>query len=336
MSTLFSCKREMDVALWGRVKKMLGKDIISIKKIDRKSLEKIYEISFFLEEKVKSGENIDYLKGKILTSLFFEPSTRTRFSFESAMERLGGSVISTTGVTFSSMAKGETLEDTIKTVERYSDVIVIRHPEEGSAQTAAEASQKPVINAGDGPGEHPTQALLDFYTIKKEKGYIDGLKIAMVGDLKHGRTIHSLLILLLQYKDVEFFLVSPKKLKVPSKYLEILKKRGFKVTETDDMDSIISEVDVLYMTRIQKERFKNKKVYGSLKNSFALTNKNLEKAKKNMIIMHPLPRLGEIAVEVDTDERAKYFDQVENGLYVRMALFALILGAIDIKEKVFA
>lgn len=314
---------------------MVGKDIISIGQFDRESLEKIYEVSFYIEKKVREGGSLNILKGKILASLFFEPSTRTRFSFESAMERMGGSVISTTGMTFSSMSKGETLEDTIKTIERYSDVIVIRHSEKGSARVAADISKKPVINAGDGAGEHPTQALLDLYTIKKEKGVVDGLKVAFVGDLKNGRTIHSLLILLSKYKNVEFYLVSPEQLKVPEKYLNILKREGLKFEETCEMDEALKNVDVLYMTRVQKERFEEISDYEKLKDSFILTGNSLKKAKKDMIVMHPLPRVSEISTEVDSDKRAKYFDQVENGLYVRMALFALVLGAIDIKEDVF-
>lgn len=313
---------------------MHGKDIISIKEFDRESLERVYEISFFIEQKIKSGEKLELLNGKILASLFFEPSTRTRFSFESAMERLGGSVISTTGFSFSSMNKGETLEDTIKTIERYADVIVIRHPEKGSAQIAADCSKKPVINAGDGDGEHPTQALLDFYTIKKEKGKVDGLKIALVGDLKYGRTIHSLLTLLSRYDTVDFYLVSPEELKIPEKYLDLLKERGLSFMETGNMEEVISEVDVLYMTRIQKERFSEPEQYERLKDSFVLNKKTLAKAKNDMVIMHPLPRVSEISCDVDEDKRAKYFDQVENGLYVRMALFTLVLGAIDMKEKV--
>jgi aspartate carbamoyltransferase catalytic subunit len=314
---------------------MVGKDIISISQFNKESLERIYEISFDIEKKIKEGAGLDILRGKVLASLFFEPSTRTRFSFESAMEKLGGSVISTTGVTFSSMAKGETLQDTIKTIEKYADVIIIRHPEKGSARIAAEASAKPVINAGDGAGEHPTQALLDFYTIKKERGVIDGLKIAMVGDLKYGRTIHSLLMLLSKYKSIEFYLVSPNQLKIPEKYIKILRNKGLKLRETSDLDGVLPEVDVSYMTRIQKERFDRESDYEKLKNSFILNKKLLEKARENMIVMHPLPRVNEISAEVDNDKRARYFDQVENGLYIRMALFALVLGAVDLKEKVF-
>ena len=314
---------------------MNGKSIISIDQFDKESLERIYEISFDIERKVKKGVELDILKGKILASLFFEPSTRTRLSFESAMEKLGGSVISTTGVTFSSMAKGETLEDTIKTIERYADVIVIRHPERGSARIAMGASAKPVINAGDGSGEHPTQALLDFYTIKKEKGNIDGLNIAMIGDLKYGRTIHSLLILLSKYKNINFYLVSPNQLKIPKKYIEILKNKGLKIKETNNMDKVLLEADVLYVTRIQKERFDKESDYEKLKNSFILDKKLLERAKADMIIMHPLPRVNEVSVDVDNDSRAKYFEQVENGLYIRMALFALVLGAVDLKKKIF-
>ena len=238
---------------------MFGKDIISIDQFDKETLESIYDVSFFMEKRIREEGSLDILNGKTMASLFFEPSTRTRFSFEAAMKKMGGNVISATGVNFSSMAKGETLEDTIKTIERYADVIVIRHPEEGSAKVASESAGIPVINAGDGPGEHPTQALLDFYTIKKEKKELNGLKIAMVGDLKNGRTIHSLVKLLLNY-DIEFYLVSPEELKLPQKYTNLIKnKSNFK--EITDIKEIISEADVLYMTRIQKERFENQNEY---------------------------------------------------------------------------
>ncbi|MCL5094247.1 MAG: aspartate carbamoyltransferase [Patescibacteria group bacterium] len=309
---------------------MLNQDIISIDQFDRETLEGIFEVSLFLEKEIKGRGSLDLLKGKVMASLFFEPSTRTRFSFESAMEKLGGNLVSATGVNFSSMAKGETLEDTIKTIERYADVIVIRHPEMGSARIAADSSNIPVLNAGDGPGEHPTQALLDFYTIKKEMGKVEGLNIAMIGDLKHGRTIHSLLKLLSHYENINYYLVSPEELKIPSEYLKGIK--SYKEIKT--LVEVLPDADVLYMTRIQKERFASLKEYEKLKDCFVLNKKMLESAKKDMIIMHPLPRVSEIAVDVDEDPRAKYFGQVENGLYVRMALLALVLGKLKLKEKV--
>ncbi|KKR18305.1 MAG: Aspartate carbamoyltransferase [candidate division CPR2 bacterium GW2011_GWC1_41_48] len=307
---------------------MPKQDIISISDFSKDELEAILEASFKMEEEVNAKGSLDLLRGKILASLFFEPSTRTRFSFEAAMFKLGGQVVSATGVNFSSMAKGETLEDTIKTIERYADVIVIRHPELGSAKIAAGAAKIPVVNAGDGPGDHPTQAFLDFYTIKKEKKTIEGLKIAMVGDLKYGRTMHSTIQLLSLYNDVKFYLVSPEELKTPSKYLENVAD----YEETEDLKSVLPEVDVLYMTRIQKERFAEEADYLRLKDSFILNKSLLANAKNDMIIMHPLPRVNEIATDVDEDRRAKYFDQVENGLYVRMALLAFVLGKIDIRK----
>ncbi len=287
-----------------------------------------------MEKKSREKEELDILKGKIMASLFFEPSTRTRFSFESAIHRLGGKVIATTDAIYSSMAKGETLKDTIKTIEKYADIIVIRHPQKGSAKIAARCTKIPVINAGDGPGEHPTQALLDFYTIKKEKRRVSGLKISMVGDLKYGRTVHSLVKLLSNYENLEFCFISPKELKMPKEYLEILKEKKIKYTETDNLECNLGDLDVLYMTRVQKERFENEKDYEKLKDSFILNKKLLEKAKNGMIVMHPLPRINEISTDVDCDPRAKYFDQVENGLFVRMALLSLVLGKIDIEEKV--
>lgn len=306
---------------------MLGKDLISIDQINKKTLEKIFEVSFFMEKKIQEKGSLDILKGKIMASLFFEPSTRTRFSFETAMQKIGGNIISTTGVNFSSMAKGESLEDTIKTIERYCDIIIIRHPDKGSAKIAASSASIPVINAGDGPGEHPTQALLDFYTIKKTKREIDGLKIAMVGDLKYGRTIHSLLKLLSNYKS-EFYLVSPGELKIPKEYLDILRRRKSNYIETDNIEKVIDKVDVLYMTRVQRERFDNQTEYEKLKSSFILDRNLLKQAKKDMIIMHPLPRVSEISTDVDNDKRAKYFEQVENGVYVRAALLAMTLNKI--------
>lgn len=313
---------------------MVGQDIISIDQFEREDLEGIFDLSFDMEKNFRVHGCTNLLSCKIMASLFFEPSTRTKFSFDSAMTRLGGEVISTTGVTYSSMAKGETLEDTIKTVERYADVIVIRHAERGSAKIAADAASVPVINAGDGPGEHPTQALLDFYTIRKEMSGFPKIKIALVGDLKYGRTIHSLVKLLSHYKDIEFCLISPGELKLPKEYTDILLDKKISYFESYNLEGAISDCDVFYMTRIQKERFGDPSEYEKLKGVFVLDNNIMKKAKKNMIVMHPLPRVDEIKPEVDSDPRAKYFDQVENGVFVRMTLLALVLEKVKLREKV--
>jgi len=266
------------------------------------------------------------LKNKILSCLFYEPSTRTRFSFESAMIKLGGQVISTENAKqFSSVSKGETLTDSIKVISGYSDMIVLRHHESGSAESAARVSSVPIINAGDGDGEHPTQALLDLYTIKKELGQIDNFKIAMVGDLLYGRTIHSLIYLLSLSRNVEIFLVSPNDLKLPEKYKSFLDSKKIKFSESNNLENILSKVDVLYMTRVQKERFSSKKLYERIKNSFVLNEKLLKKLKKRSIIMHPLPRINEISLKVDEDKRAAYFRQARNGLYIRMALLSILI-----------
>ncbi len=304
---------------------MINKDIISIDQLSKADIEEIFRRASRMENDVKNNIYPDKLRHKVMASLFFEPSTRTRFSFEAAMLRLGGSVISTTGFVFSSISKGETLADTIKTIERYCDVVVIRHPEVGSAKIAADSANIPVINAGDGPGEHPTQALLDLYTIRKEKNGTSGINIALVGDLKNGRTVHSLIKLLVKFGDVKIQLISPKELCVPLESIELMEKSGIKYTESDNLAEAISSCDVLYMTRIQKERFASEKEYEKHKGCFVLDKKMMKNAKKDMIIMHPLPRVDEISTEIDNDPRAKYFDQVENGMYVRMALLAIVL-----------
>lgn len=270
----------------------------------------------------KGGD--DRLKGKILAALFYEPSTRTRLSFESAMQRLGGSVITADGLQFSSMYKGETIEDTIMMASGYSDIIVMRHPEQGSADKAAAISPVPFINAGDGPGQHPTQAMLDLYTIQKERGTIDGLHIAMVGDLKYGRTVHSLCYLLGLYQNVRFTFVAPDALPMPEKVTSYLKERNIAYTETTDMAAGL-DADVLYMTRVQKERFEDINEYEKLKLQYVLTANHL--AGKTVTVMHPLPRVGEIATDVDMLPNAAYFRQARNGVPVRMALLDLLLEA---------
>jgi aspartate carbamoyltransferase len=275
-----------------------------------------------MEEVEKSGGN-DLLKGKVLAALFYEPSTRTRLSFETAVHRLGGNVVSAVGMQFSSLYKGETIEDTIKVVGQYSDIIVMRHPEQGSADTAASVSAVPFINAGDGPGQHPTQALLDLLTIKKEKGKIDGIHITMVGDLLYGRTVHSLSFLLGLYKDVRFTLVSPKELPMPEKVTSFLKEKGIEYTETQELEEGL-DADVIYMTRVQEERFEDKAEFERLKLKYVLRADHVK--GKKITVMHPLPRIGEIAVDVDELENAAYFRQVKNGVYLRMALLAMLLG----------
>ena len=267
----------------------------------------------------------DLLKGKILANLFYEPSTRTSSSFFSAMERLGGSVIPINEVKYSSVAKGESLPDTIRTLECYADVIVLRHPEVGSAALAAAYARKPVINAGDGVGEHPTQALLDLFTIVEELGDVDGLTVTMLGDLKFGRTVHSLARLLSLY-NVKLNYIAPDLLRMPPEVIAELHEKGIKQSEYESLDPVLADTDVLYVTRVQKERFADPQVYETVKGVYVITAETLTRAKDRMIVMHPLPRVGEISMDVDTDPRAAYFRQMEYGLYVRMALLAMVLG----------
>jgi aspartate carbamoyltransferase catalytic subunit len=301
-----------------------GRDIISIKDFSREEISYIFKIAKSMEPLAAKGSNI--LKGKILATLFFEPSTRTRLSFESAMHKLGGSTIGFAEAEIASVKKGENLADTIRTVDNYADVIALRHPLEGAARLAAEFSKVPILNGGSGAEEHPTQALLDVYTMNKEKGKIDGLKIAFVGDLRYGRTVHSLAYALSLY-NVELYLVSPESLKMRREVLQAIKER-IQVIERTNLEKIIPLVDVLYVTRIQKERFPDPAEYAKVKGSFKLDLQALTDAKKDLTILHPLPRVDEIAPEVDNTPYARYFQQVRNGIVVRMALLALILGAV--------
>ncbi len=302
-----------------------GEHILSVSQFSRPDLEYIFAVADDMRTMVERVGTFDLLKGKILTNLFYEPSTRTSSSFTSAMERLGGSVIPINEVRYSSVAKGESLPDTIRTLEAYSDVIVLRHPETGSAALAAKYAHKPVINAGDGIGEHPTQALLDLFTIREELGRLDGLTVTMLGDLKYGRTVHSLARLLSLYQ-VKLNYVSPEILRMPSGLVEELNAKEMPQKEFTELDGALTEADVLYVTRVQKERFESLEVYESVKNAFVITPEVMKRAKERMIVMHPLPRVGEIAMEVDDDPRAAYFRQMEYGLYIRMALLALVLG----------
>ena len=301
-----------------------GRDIISIRDFSREEIDYILKTAQAMEPLAKKGS--DMLKGKILATLFFEPSTRTRLSFEAAMHKLGGSTIGFAEAEIASVRKGENLADTVRTVENYADVIAIRHPLEGAARLAAEFAKVPIINGGSGAEEHPTQALLDLYTILKEKGIIDGLKIALVGDLRYGRTVHSLAYALSNY-DVELCLVSPESLKMRREVLEEIRGK-ISVTEETDIAKVIPNLDVLYVTRIQKERFPDPAEYMKVKGSYKIDLELLKKAKKDMIILHPLPRVDEIASEVDGTPHARYFQQVWNGIVMRMALLALILGAV--------
>lgn len=302
-----------------------GKDILSVRQFDRQNLDYVFGVAREMAEMVRRVGSFDLLKGKILANLFYEPSTRTSSSFTSAMERLGGSVIPISEVRYSSVSKGESLPDTVRTLEAYADVIVLRHPEMGSAELAAKYARKPIINAGDGVGEHPTQALLDLFTIQEEMDHIDGLTITMVGDLKYGRTVHSLSRLLTLF-DVRLNYVSPEILRMPEHIIAEVKSKGLSQTEYTSLDEIVGQSDVLYVTRVQKERFEDANVYESVRNAFVITPDTLKTAKEDMIIMHPLPRVGEISMEVDDDPRAAYFRQMEYGLYVRMALLAMVLG----------
>jgi aspartate carbamoyltransferase catalytic subunit len=302
-----------------------GRDVISAKDFSKSELEKIFDVAMELEPLGAKGKRSDLLKGNLLASLFFEPSTRTRLSFEAAMRKLGGDVIGFAGAEASSVAKGEGLADTVKTVERYVDLIVLRHPQVNSAKSAAEHAEVPVINAGDGSNEHPTQAMLDLYTIKKEKGRINGLNIALVGDLKHGRTAHSLSYALAKY-DVRTFFVSPPQLRLPEEVREYLDGLGTRYEEVGRLGDIISDVDVVYILRIQKERFKKLEEYEKVRGAYRFGVGDFEGAKEDMIILHPLPRVGELSSEVDRTRHAKYFDQVYNGMIVRMALLSLVLG----------
>jgi carbamoyl-phosphate synthase/aspartate carbamoyltransferase/dihydroorotase/carbamoyl-phosphate synthase/aspartate carbamoyltransferase len=305
---------------------LAGMDILSVTQFDKELIDYIFSRTREMREMVRHSGRNDLLYGNVLGCIFYEPSTRTSSSFISAMQRLGGSVIPiTSGVQFSSVSKGETLGDTMRTLEQYSDVIVLRHPTIGSAAEAAAAASVPVLNAGDGAGEHPTQALLDLFTIQDELGKIDGLKIAMVGDLRFGRTVHSLTRLLSMY-NVSLRFVSPETLRLPLNSMNEVRDAGINVRESHDVHDVIENADVLYVTRVQKERFSDLAQYEEVKDAYIITPELMERAKKKMIVLHPLPRVGEIREAVDSDPRAAYFRQVQNGMYVRMALLAGVLG----------
>ena len=303
-----------------------GKDILSVKQFSRADLEYVFGVAHEMRGMVGRVGTFDLLKGKILANLFYEPSTRTSSSFTAAMERLGGSVIPINEVKYSSVTKGESLADTVRTLECYADVIVLRHPETGSAAIAAKAAKKPVINAGDGVGEHPTQALLDTFTIMEELGRLDNLNVTMLGDLKYGRTVHSLARLLSTYDRIKLNYVSPDILKMPKEVMDEVGAKKIPQAEFNSLEKVLPETDVLYVTRVQKERFEDPAAYEKVKDVYVIDPAVMRSAKKDMIVMHPLPRVGEISPDFDEDPRAAYFRQMEYGLYVRMALLAMVLG----------
>jgi aspartate carbamoyltransferase catalytic subunit len=302
-----------------------GMDVVSVRDLSREQIEEVLDLAQRMVPYARGEKTTKVLDGRILANLFFEPSTRTRLSFESAMARAGGRCIDISQPQSSSVVKGETLADTIRMVEGYSDAIVLRHPHEGAARLAAHFSTKPVINAGDGAGQHPTQTLLDLFTIRQQVGGIAGKKVVLVGDLKYGRTAHSLAEALAMFgADLTF--VAPALLQMPKETAKQLEKEGARARLCSTLEEVIAEADVLYVTRIQKERFPDPSEYQKVAGSYRVDNVLLREAKKNLVIMHPLPRVDEIAPEVDSTENAKYFDQAFNGVPVRMALLSLVMG----------
>jgi aspartate carbamoyltransferase catalytic subunit len=320
-----------------------GAHILSTEQFVRSDIDQLFAIAREMEIYAQRKKSTRVLEGAVLANLFFEPSTRTRISFHAAFSRLGGSVCDTTGFQFSSMAKGESLYDTARVIAGYADIIVIRHPVEGSVKEFAEAIHVPVINGGDGPGEHPTQALLDLYTIHKEFGgaldRVDGVKIAMVGDLKHGRTVHSLAKLLSLFKDVTFVFGAPTELQMPEAVQELARKRGHKIVVTDNMAEAVADVQVVYMTRIQQERFTSEEEANKFRGTFTLNQKFYKKhCQPGTILMHPLPRdsrseANELDNDLNPSPQLAIFRQADNGIPIRMALFALVLGVDDLVHK---
>ncbi|XP_057529564.1 aspartate carbamoyltransferase, chloroplastic [Amaranthus tricolor] len=302
-------------------------DVLEAQQFDRDTLSAIFEVAREMELIEKNSPGSQILKGYLMATLFYEPSTRTRLSFESAMKRLGGEVLTTENAReFSSAAKGETLEDTIRTVEGYSDIIVMRHFESGAAKRAAATAEIPIINAGDGPGQHPTQALLDVYTIEREVGKLDGISVALVGDLAYGRTVRSLAYLLAKYRDVKIYFVAPDVVRMKDDIKEYLTSQNVQWEESADLMEVASKCDIVYQTRIQKERFGERiDLYEAARGKYIVNRSVLNVMQKHAVIMHPLPRLDEITVDVDEDPRAAYFRQAKNGLYIRMALLKLLL-----------
>lgn len=301
---------------------MNNKNLISITDFSKDEYLKIMDLSL----KFENNPNQPLLKGKVIATLFFEPSTRTRLSFETAINRLGGKIIGFSDSNSSSVSKGETLHDTIKMVSNYADMIIMRHPLEGSARYAAEISDIPVINAGDGANQHPSQTLLDMYSIMKTQGRLDDINIFMVGDLKYGRTVHSLLMAMSQFRNPIFNFVAPPELAMPDEYKIYLSNKGIKYFEHLEFNSIINQADIIYMTRVQKERFIDPVEYEKVKNVYILRNEMLHETKESVKILHPLPRINEIHTNVDNNPKAYYFTQAKNGVYTRMAIISHLLN----------
>jgi aspartate carbamoyltransferase catalytic subunit len=300
---------------------MKDKSLVSITDYSKEEYLRILDLAAEFEK----NPHQQILNGKLVATLFYEPSTRTRLSFETAINRLGGRVIGFSDSSSSSVSKGESLKDTIKIVSSYCDLIVMRHPLEGAARYASEVSSVPIVNAGDGANQHPSQTLLDMYSIKKTQGRLDNLNIFLVGDLKYGRTVHSLLMAMTQFNPT-FYFISPDELKMPDEYKTILDQLSLKYYEYRDFADIIDKADIFYMTRVQKERFSDPIEYEKVKNAFVLQNAMLKNSRPNMRILHPLPRVNEISLDVDDDEKAYYFTQATNGVYVRQAIISSILG----------
>jgi len=300
----------------------MKKDLISITDFTKEEYLRIMELAANFE----ANPNQDLLKGKVVASLFFEPSTRTRLSFETAISRLGGRIVGFADPGSSSATKGETLHDTIRMVSNYVDLIVMRHPLEGASRYAAEISKVPVINAGDGANQHPTQTLLYMYSILKTQGTLDHLNLFMVGDLKYGRTVHSLLQAMSEFENPIFNFISPKTLQMPEGYKHNLQAKGIRYFEHEEFTDIISEADIIYMTRVQRERFADPIEYEKVKDVYILNNAMLEKTKSNMRILHPLPRVNEISTDVDANEKAYYFEQARNGIFAREAIISHVMN----------
>jgi len=300
---------------------MKNRSLVSINDLSKEEIFKVLDLA----EEFEKNPSQKIMDGKVVATLFFEPSTRTRLSFESAVNRLGGRVIGFSEASSTSVSKGESLKDTILTVANYSDLIVMRHPVEGSARFASEVSPVPIINAGDGANQHPTQTMLDLYSIRKTQGTLNNQKIVMVGDLKYGRTVHSLLMAMSQF-NASFVFIAPKELQMPQEYKMFLKDAGLKFEEHTDLAENIKDADIVYMTRVQKERFSDPMDYEKVKNAYILRNHMLEGTKENMRVLHPLPRVNEINIDVDDSNKAYYFTQALNGVYARMAIMASILG----------
>ena len=300
---------------------MAKKSLISITDLTKDEIIRITELAAYFEEHPYEP----LLNGRVIASLFFEPSTRTRLSFESAINRLGARVIGFSDTANTSVSKGETFHDTIQVISNYCDMIVMRHSLEGAPRYASEFSKVPIVNAGDGANQHPSQTLLDLYSIKKTQGTLDGINIMMVGDLKYGRTVHSLLQALSHF-NTKFTFVAPPELRMPEEYKQFLRDKGLEYTETTEIGDAINEADIVYMTRVQRERFTDPMEYERVKNVYVLKNSMLDGTKENMRNLHPLPRVGEIAYDVDQNPKAYYFNQTENGVYTRMAIISYLLG----------